>query len=146
MSAPQNNRACTSINQRRSQRILLAVPLLVTGKRPGSGAFSERTSTIVVSAHGALLRLKGLVQVGQTLTLKNVGTKEEIACAVMDMNSRDRETPEIGVEVANTCPRFWRVSFPPANWNPRCPEAKQVVQPKAVPSAANTAPPSVKRL
>jgi hypothetical protein len=79
------------------------------------------------------LRLKEPVQVGQTLTLKNVGTKEEIACMEVDINSRDRETPEIGVEFANTCPRFWRASFPPANWNPRCPEAKQVVQPKAVP-------------
>lgn len=43
------------------------------------------------------LRLKEPLQVGQTLTLKTVGTKEEIACTEVDIDSRDRETPEMAL-------------------------------------------------
>ena len=113
--------------QRRSQRVLLAVPLLVTGKRFDSVAFSERTTTVVVSAHGALILLHEPVAIGQVLTLKNVATTEKMNCTVADFNPGNNGVPEVGVEFTHPCPRFWRVSFPPADWTPRSPEAKRLV-------------------
>src|SRR5208282_2636957 len=101
-----NIRPLASITQRRSQRILLSVPLLVTGKRSKESNFSERTTTIVVNAHGALLLLHETVSIGQILKLKNVVTTEEIVCKVVDINIGNNGVPEVGIEFAESCPRF----------------------------------------
>jgi hypothetical protein len=129
-------RPVASVNQRRSQRILLAIPLLVKGTRSNGAPFSERTKTLVVNAHGGLLMLHEAVLAGQLLTLTNVATSEEIICKVIDINAGSNGTPEIGVEFAESCPRFWRVSFPPADWSPRSLEARRL--PHRKPQSAAT--------
>ena len=112
-------------NQRRSQRVLLSVALHVSGTTLHDERFSERTSTVVVSAHGAMLLLRERVQTGRRLTLHNIGTNEEISCTVVDINAGVNGLAEVGVEFLQPCPRFWRVTFPPADWSPRSPEAKR---------------------
>ena len=135
-----------AVAQRRSQRIVLSVPLLITGKRPKSPPVAERASTVVVNAHGALILLKESVLVGQVLLLKNLITMEEILCTVVDVSMGTHGEPEVGVEFAEQCPRFWRVSFPPTDWSPRSAEAKQlVINKKSIPADAPTAPPLVKK-
>jgi hypothetical protein len=131
MALLPNPKPVASVNQRRSQRILLSVPLLVTGMRTNGAPFSERTKTLVVNAHGGLILLHEPVLTGQLLTLGNVATSEEIICTVIDINSGTSGTLEVGVEFAEPCPRFWRVSFPPADWSPRSPEAKRLAHGKA---------------
>jgi PilZ domain len=124
MSTP-NIRPAQTANQRRSQRILLAVPLRVSGKRANGVPFVEHTKTLIVSAHGALLQLQEPVQNGQSLSLRNVVTGEEAQCAVVDLNPGASGLAEIGVEFAQPNARFWRVSFPPTDWSTRSPEAKR---------------------
>ncbi len=141
-----NPRPTASVNQRRSQRILLAVQLLVSGKRSNNAQFTERTATLVVNAHGGLLALHEAVLVGQVLTLKNLATTEEIVCTVMDINPGANGTPEVGIEFAEACARFWRVSFPPSDWSPKSPEAKRITYPQGPAStAAPNTPPLVKK-
>jgi len=115
------------INQRRSQRVVLAVPLEVSGKRANNSSFMEETKTIVVNAYGALLSLRESVIGGQTLTLKNDATQEQISCTVVEIFSGQDGLPEVAIEFAAPCPRFWRVTFPPVDWSPRSPEAKKYV-------------------
>jgi hypothetical protein len=115
------------INQRRSQRVLLAVRLEVSGKRANKSSFMEETRTIVVNAYGALLSLREPVMGGQNLTLKNDATQEQISCTVVDIFSGQDAAPEVAIEFAAPCPRFWRVTFPPVDWSPRSPEAKKYV-------------------
>lgn len=119
-----------AITQRRSQRIVLSVQLLVTGKLPNSAPISEHASTAIVNAHGALILLREPVTIGQVLVLQNLTTTEEINCTVVDVDvsSGAAGEQEVGVEFAEECPRFWRVSFPPADWSPRNAEAKQIVR------------------
>jgi len=112
-------------NQRRSQRILLAIPVIVSGKRGGTTSFSERAKTIVVNAHGALIQLHENVVLQQRLRVRNVATNEETTCTVTDINPGNYDVPEVGVEFLEPSPRFWRVSFPPADWNPHSPEVKR---------------------
>ncbi len=114
-------------NQRRSQRILLAVPLRVSGKRANGTSIEEHTSTLIVNAHGALIAMQEPVLEGQMLMVKNVTTGEELVCAVADVNIGANGEPEIGLEFVEPNPRFWRVSFPPADWSTRNPEAKRFV-------------------
>jgi len=111
--------------QRRSQRILLSIPVVVSGKKSNGAPFTERTRTLVVNAHGALVELREPVLAGQLLQVKNVATNEETGCKVADINPGSGNLPEVGLEFAKPSPHFWRVAFPPADWSPRSPEAKR---------------------
>jgi hypothetical protein len=133
MSTP-NIRPTLAANQRRSQRILLSVPLRVSGKRANGAPFVEHTKTLIVNAHGALLQLQEPVRDGQMLGVRNVITGEEMPCRVVDLSPGATGVAEIGVEFAEPNPRFWRVSFPPVDWSARNPEAKRFA------SSRNAAP------
>jgi hypothetical protein len=136
MSTP-NIRPIQAANQRRSQRILLAVPVRVSGKRADETLFVEHTKTLVVNADGALLQLEEPVREGQALSMRNVTTGEETPCKVVDLSRDTNGVAEVGVEFAQPNARFWRVSFPPTDWSTRSPEAKRFV---SIPSAAPLPP------
>jgi len=127
VSAMLPGRPSNFVNQRRSQRVLLAVRLEVSGKRPNKSSFMEETRTIVVNSFGALLSLREPVIGGQILSLKNDATLEHINCTVVDIFSGQDGVPEVAIEFSEPCPRFWRVTFPPVDWSPRNPEAKKYV-------------------
>ena len=143
MSTP-NIRPSALANQRRSQRILLAVPLRVSGKRVNGAAFVEHVNTLIVNAHGALIPLKEIVHEGQPLSLRNMTTGEEVHCTVVDLNPGANGATEIGVEFVEPNPRFWRVSFPPADWSTRSPEAKRFSSSPSPAQAPAKIPPSKK--
>ena len=88
----------TFANQRRSQRILLAVPLLVSGQHADGTAFVEHASTLIVNASGGLIALKEIVSVAQTLSLKNATTDKEISCAVVNVERRGSGLNGAGIE------------------------------------------------
>ena len=127
-----NPRPGAYANQRRSQRILLTVPVMVSGVSANGAPFSERTSTRVVNAHGALVQLRERVLLGQALRAKHLMTTEELDCNVVDINKGNSGVTEVGVEFLEACPHFWRVSFPPPDWNPRSLEAKRYAGEPAV--------------
>jgi hypothetical protein len=115
----------TFANQRRSQRILLAVPLSVSGRRADGTAFIERASTLIVSASGGRVALKETVLVGQILSLKNENTNGEISCAVVNIERQVNGLQEVGIEFSGKHQNFWRVNFPPADWTSHSPDAKR---------------------
>jgi hypothetical protein len=127
--------------KRRSHRIVLSVPIIVSGKRANDSPFHERTTTLVVNAHGGLILLREPVIVGQDLSVTHVATGEELVCTVKDINPGQEQMPEIGIGFAQPNAHFWRVSFPPENWSPRSPEAKRFTKQ----SAPVTKPPQVKK-
>jgi hypothetical protein len=110
------------------------LPLEVSGKRPNKTSFTEKTRTIVVNSLGALLNLKEPVVNGQVLTLKNDATKERINCSVVDIFSGQDGAPGVAVEFCEPCPRYWRVTFPPADWSLRSPGAKKYADPGKPPA------------
>ncbi|HXR32540.1 MAG TPA: hypothetical protein VN830_02440 [Verrucomicrobiae bacterium] len=137
----QNSRLGGVANQRRSYRIVLSVPITVSGERASGSPFHERTTTLVVNAHGGLILLREPVLVGQDLTITHLGTGEEVVCTVKDINPGQEEIPEVGIGFAQPNARFWRVTFPPEDWSPRSPEAKRFTKH----SAPVTKPPEVKK-
>jgi hypothetical protein len=114
----------TFTNQRRSQRILLAVPLSVSGLRADGTAFVEHASTLIVNASGGLVGLKETVLVAQTLSLKNENTDTEISCVVVNIERQASGLHEVGFEFSGVDHNFWRVNFPPADWTSPSTEAK----------------------
>jgi hypothetical protein len=77
-----------------------------------------------VNAHGALIQLALTVEMGQLLGIKNRQTLEQLVCRVVHLGPDQLGKKEVGIEFETPSPRFWRISFPPADWTPRSPEAK----------------------
>jgi hypothetical protein len=124
-------------NQRRSQRVMLAVRILVDGDRLGGQRFSEEAETSVVNAHGALILLAEKVALGQSLSVRNIKSGAELQAEVVDVGAFIDNRFEVGIEFLEPSPRFWRVAFPPEDWSPRSPEAKRrTVSPPITPLKA----------
>lgn len=69
----------SSKGRRRSQRVHIAIPVVVTG-RIGDSPFEETTMTAAVSTHGCLIYLAAQPAKGQRLSIANLFTKEERTC------------------------------------------------------------------
>jgi PilZ domain len=111
-------------NRRKSQRVLMSIPVRVSGKTDAGSPFEEDTHTRAISAHGALILFSKQVYRGQRLTLSNVQTKAALECVVAHIDRREGEQPQAGVEFTLPNPMFWHVTFPPKDWTPRHPDAK----------------------
>ena len=112
-------------NQRRSQRVMLSMRIIVGGGRLDGKRFTEETVTSVVNAHGALIFLAEKVAIGQTINVRNIKSNEELQAEVVDVGAAYEGKTEVGIEFIEAAPRFWRVAFPPEDWSPRSPEAKR---------------------
>jgi len=110
--------------QRRTQRVIVKVSVMVLAEGAEDRPVSEETRTVTVNAHGAMILLGLKVSIGQLLTLRNSSTREEIACRVVYVSPHESEKRQVGVDFMEPCPRFWRISFPPSDWSTRSPEAK----------------------
>jgi hypothetical protein len=113
--APMNNR-------RRSQRVLLRIPIAVIAPSPDKRMVCEHSNTLVVNAHGALIYLDLPVHVGQVVILQCSDTSEEQSCRVSYVNPVSGGKTEVGLEFVKPAPHFWRVAFPPEDWAPQTPE------------------------
>jgi PilZ domain len=111
-------------NRRRSQRVLMTIPVRVSGKIGAGSPFEEETHTRAISAHGALIVVSTQVHRGQRLTLSNVQTKAALECVVAHIERHQGGHPHVGVEFTLPNPMFWHVAFPPKDWTPRHPDAK----------------------
>ena len=115
-------------NRRRSQRVLMTIPVRVSWQTDAGLLFEEETHTRAISAHGALILMSKQVCRGQRLTLSNVQTKAALECVVAHIDRRQGEHPQAGVEFTLPNPMFWHVAFPPKDWTPRHPDAKSHVK------------------
>jgi hypothetical protein len=110
--------------QRRSQRVMLKVSVVIFAHRADNKRVSEETWTVTVNAHGAMVLLAMDVSIGQILMLRHSGTGEEVSCRVVYLSPHQSEKREVGLDFMKPCPGFWRISFPPPDWTMRSPEAK----------------------
>jgi hypothetical protein len=110
--------------ERRSQRVMLKVSVVVLAHEADDKRVSEKTRTVTVNAHGAMILLGMKVSIGQVLMLRNSATGEEASCQVAYLSPYESEKREVGVDFMKSCPGFWRISFPPPDWTTRSPEAK----------------------
>ena len=102
--------------KRRSERVNLSVPVIVMTETLDHEQVREEARTVSVNAHGGLFKLQMEVLAGQPLILVNSKTDMEQSCHVV----RVEELPSGGYAVAfefdQPAPRFWPVTFPPADW------------------------------
>jgi hypothetical protein len=85
-------------NRRRSQRVLMTIPVRVSGQNVLGSPFEEETHTRAISAHGALILVSTQVYRGQRLTLSNVQAKAALECVVAHIDRHQSDHPQVGVE------------------------------------------------
>jgi hypothetical protein len=107
------------IDLRRSQRVLLTMPIVVLGSRADGQPFKEETNTCVVNAHGALVLLSESIGCGGLVIIRNVHSGEERPCAITDVGAKEKGEIKVGIKFLEPSPRFWGVAFPPEDWSPR---------------------------
>ena len=105
------------LRQRRSERIELNVPVVIHRPLREGPQFSERTRTLNVSAHGALMTLAGLVAVRQKLLLQNIDSGEQQECRVISVEMNPVGPTKVAVEFTRPAPSFWQIAYPPSDWN-----------------------------
>ena len=110
MNAPQPS------DRRRSERVLLHVPVVVRTETMEGKRVQEETLTLVVNAHGGLLTLKMEVVPGQPVLLVNPKNGKEQKCRVVRVDNPPGGALAVAFEFETPAPNFWPVVFPPADW------------------------------
>ena len=112
--------------RRRSQRVLMQVPVRVRGTDSQGNPFEEETETLAINAHGALTLVNARVTSGSKILLQHRRTEEEQECHVAFLGPVRAGKAEIGLEFSEPRPTFWRVAFPPEDWTSKHPEARPI--------------------
>lgn len=112
--------------RRRSQRVLMQVPVRLRGKDSQGQDFEEFAETLAINAHGGLVLLTARVTSGSLVVMRHNKTEEEQECRVAFLGPVRGGKAEIGLEFSVPRPTFWRVAFPPEDWTPKSPEARTV--------------------
>lgn len=118
---------------RRSSRVPIAVPLLVTSMDPGND-FSEVCETVVVSAHGCALRSPMKVKAGVPVHLHTREGREMMA-RIVDCQpiSSTPQAWKLGAQLDEPA-NFWGLNPCPEDWNGRRHAAKANPEASAEPT------------
>ena len=123
----------TYAEPRRTQRVQIGMSVEICATE--GELFQEKTKTITVNANGCLVLLAAKVKRGQKLTIINPQTQEELACAVIFQGDYNSGKSEVGLEFSEPSPKFWRIAFPPNDWDPN--ERKRASAPTATTPRTN---------
>ena len=122
--------------QRRSQRVRIRIPLLVRTLTVDKHPISEKTHTVEVNAHGALILLATEVAVDQFIILTNAKTGEELQSRVVSLGPSFLGKTQVRIELIKPSPRFWGLPSPPKDWFESGRPQKQRHQKPEVPGQA----------
>lgn len=146
------SRRSSSINlqadRRRSTRLDLAVPIVISGRDSAGKLYREETETFSVSFHGAKFKTRQQVLIGMQLTVENLlaGEAEKAICVRVSEPEPGQDKHDMAIQFLH--PRnIWGVKNPPPDWQapggvttalPELPTAYVSAPPK--PGAATSAP------
>jgi hypothetical protein len=104
----------------------MQVSVRVQGNDAQGKQFEEEATTLAINAHGALVQLQTRLTSGAKVFLRHRQTEEEQECQVVFLGPVRSGKAEIGLEFSSPRPTFWRVAFPPEDWSPKHPEARNM--------------------
>ena len=108
--------ATVSTNKRRSERVVLTVPIVLSVRTMDGRVRSEKAKTQVVNAHGGLLISDLQVATGQEFDLTNPKTGMTKRCRVVRAEESDDQGFSVAFQFDEPAANFWPVSFPPSDW------------------------------
>jgi ribosomal protein L33 len=98
---------------RRSSRIPKEIPILLVGSDIDGKVFSEQTSTVVLSRHGAGIVSEYKLSAEQELTVCRLDTNQEAEVRVVGQLGSETDIYTYGVAFLDPSIDFWGVEFPP---------------------------------
>lgn len=106
----------TDPGRRRSMRVLLSVPVVISGKDIENKEFREDSRTLVVNAHGALIALTTRLAPNQQVMISNPASQVTLLGRVIHTGTTQGGKMQLGLEFAKPAPSFWQIDFPPEDW------------------------------
>jgi hypothetical protein len=103
-------------NRRRSERVMLQLRVKVLAETRERVQVEEDTHTLVVNAHGGLMKLKMELLAGQPLVIVNPSNGMEQSCRVVRIDQPSPDYFAVAFEFDRPSPKFWPVVFPPKDW------------------------------
>ena len=103
-------------NRRRSERVKLNMAVHVLAENEERQQIRVEAKTLVVNAHGGLMEMTSHLHMGQSFLLTNPATGSEMSCRVVRVDESGTEDFHIAFEFDRPAPKFWPVTFPPADW------------------------------
>jgi tyrosine-protein phosphatase YwqE len=98
--------------RRRTVRVMLSVPLRVSGHTQIGERFSIRALSHSVSLHGASIELQLEVVLGEILQLENEITKEQVEGRVVSIRRTRDGKKYVAIEFVSEDANFWHMAFP----------------------------------
>jgi hypothetical protein len=98
--------------RRRTVRVMLSVPLRVSGRTEIGERFSVKTMSHSVSLHGASIELDQEVVLGEVLQLENEVTKEKVEGRVVTIRRMRDGKKYVALEFTAKQANFWHMAFP----------------------------------
>jgi hypothetical protein len=112
LAIPDNPR-----DRRRSERVMLQMKVTVIADDTEHKPRQEEAMTLVVNAHGGMLKMKMDVHVGQPMRLVNPHNHLEQSCRVVRIDDTSPDYYSVAFEFDTPNPKFWPVVFPPSDWH-----------------------------
>jgi TonB family protein len=142
-AAPGAPAALAANTSARPQPVALEVPVTVNGARSLDGSekrepFSERSQTVLVFGHGAVLRISALLAPGQLVFLTNEKTKKEVVCVVVKSKTDGNAVGYVELRFTEPAPGFWGMRFPSDTVLPQ--SAARPAAPASAPAPPKAAP------
>lgn len=104
----------TGAGLRRTERIMLEIPIRVFSFGGSAGDFSEDTRTLMVNRDGALIVLKHCLVPSETIRIINLENLREDDFRVVGRSRQEGEKfSEWGVECLDKNRTLWEIDFPP---------------------------------
>jgi len=101
-------------DRRRSQRVLIVIPVLVAWTNKDGVRIKEEAHTEVISRHGAMLRLKGSMAMGAEVEVTRPQVHQSTKARVVWVGKPDAEGfVRVGLELTVPSAEFWGVYLPP---------------------------------
>lgn len=98
--------------RRRTVRVLLSVPLRVSGHTEIGERFSVKALSHSVSLYGASVELELEVVLGEVLQVENEVTREKVEGKVVSIRRSRDGKKYVSVEFLSPKPNFWHMAFP----------------------------------
>ena len=132
----------------RPQPVALEVPVTVNGARSMDGSekrepFSERSQTVLVFGHGAVLRISAQLAPGQLVFLTNEKTKKEVVCVVVKSKTDGNAVGYVELRFTEPAPGFWGMRFPADTVLPQAATRPAASASAPLPPKATPVPPPV---
>jgi CheY-like chemotaxis protein len=97
---------------RRSQRMYIRMRIRVERRSADNTPIWEETETVVINAHGGLIKLHARPQLHEKVILQNTSTRESQDAEVVFVHPTKDEKFNVGLDFGKPNPSFWGVTFP----------------------------------